>query len=659
MTEEQVWSLDQQYKPTDVIEMEFDDVIFPVQVRPLIVSWYLWYLHRQYPECALLAEHYLGSMEFSGSAITKLQTRIVKSLNDSYWGRLNYDTLAKQIYHVSNMVHNMVASRLGAYVETMDARDYVNILYNPEIRDIRQRVIDNPTPKSIRTLYSEIEEVMARPDFLQGNAIVEAMRMKNASPKQVLQCIGVRGYTTDINSVMFKDPIVDCFGTGIKRFVDFLKESRSGAKALIFQKDPIRDTEYFNRCTQLLSQSVMHLIPGDCGSTGTFDWEVHPDDLPSLYGKYYIDDNGALRYVDKNDLHLNCLVGKRIRLRTPHKCNHIHRQGICQTCLGVIGLTVPAGSNIGHVVAYLVGNSITQAVLSVKHLDGSTEVKAIELDKNDLRYIKLDDKRNELIYLLDKYKGKKATLLLKMNEIVNLAQALNAETLNNISVYKVSALSEIGIKVETDDETTIDWVTVSAPSRPSSLTLSFLEHVRQNRPRQETSKYAEISLEGWDYDRPFAKLQQKQVNMLDFMKQFRTMIECSATTGVKKLLDPNKDEDMVKYLRHLYDYASQHIYVHLSYLEIISLASLVVSEDESDYNIPLAGQSRQFASASDIMKSRSVGGALAYEEHLNVIMHSKTYNRDNRLGAPMDAMFVLDPQSPVYDGYVYQPTQPE
>lgn len=659
-TEEQIWALDAQYPVNQPVVLEFDDdkIDIATDTANVIVSYYFWQLLRKYPETPLVSDYFCGSFTFNSSLVTNVYSAIANGIIQQYYDKVNFDNFAQEIYQEINRFYNMIVLRMPAYVETMDARDYVNVLYNETINQLRQDCISNPTSKNIQLFYDKMKETLADKTFMRGNALTETMRAGLRPIGQILQCVGIRGLVTDYDSTVFRGAITDCFGTGLKNMSDFIKETRSATKALMFQVDPIRDTEYFNRRIQLINQPLKHVFKGDCKTSNTLPWDVEPGDIKSLAGRYYLDETNTIQVIRANDVRSNQLTGKRIALRSPSMCGWAHHGGVCQTCLGQLSLTIPEGTNIGHLAAYTIGEKITQAVLSVKHLDSSANIKEIALDKNDLRYVRLDAKRTELILFnprLEKFvKSKDLKLLLPIESVGNLTQAMNVENLTNLSIYKVSQLSKIGVRyIEdkgTDNEMEItDWVTVSGPSRLSSLSLPFLEHIRKTRYVQTDPKFIEVTLDGWDFAIPALQLPQKQINMLDFMKQFSVMLECGPREKAKKGLDPSKPEDMATYIRRLYDFASQHISLQLVYLEIAALAVTVNDLENDDLRLPLDVLRRDFASSDTLMHYRSIGSALVYEEQSNIMQNAKSFFMHNRVSHPMDNVFVQDENHPFYE----------
>ena len=650
LSEQALWDMFNQYPIDSAITVEFDDVIFPTRIPETILSHYFWKLHREYPKIPLNSFHHLGSLNFNTDVFPKLFTKIVEDIISVYQDDVDLDALAKLIYATGNDLHNMVVVRLPEYVETMDATDYIDVLYSPDIMAAREKCISDGSPRAIRELYKRIPEIVGDQDYMPTNALANTMRIKASSQGQLNQCVGIRGYVTDIDSTMFRRPIMDCFGTGINDVADFAIESRSASKALLFQKDPIRETEYFNRRLQLLNQTVRYIEKGDCGTPYTLSWHVQPGDLNALNGTWYYDEDGKLDTIKPKSLKSKSLEGKTIRIRSPLMCAHKHRGAICETCLGLLSKTLPRGTNIGHVAAYTMGEKMTQTVLSIKHLDGSTEIKEISLDKTDLEYIRLSSTQKELIKFLPKLEGyDNIHILLPVDGVANFAQAMVTEKMSELSIYKISSLMQIGIRYDHKDTTIVDWVTVSGPSRPSSLTIPFLKHIKEVGYRQDDAKYIEVPLRGWDFSKAAFQLPPKQINMLDFMKQFSNMLECGPKEGVKRGLDPSNPDDIVTYLRILLEFSSQYINIHLMYLQITTLALLVRNVDEGDYRLAEDPYKREFASAVSIMHYRSIGPALAYEEQASVLLNTKSFDRKNRVPHPMDSLFLSEINIPYYD----------
>lgn len=644
LSEQEIWALDKTYLPTDSLSIAFDDVdMHHCTTRETIISWYFWRIFERYPDVKLTAKHHLHSYRMGGSTPIEYMTALVRSILHTYQYQVDYDELCQLVYKTMNNVYNMAVDHLGAFVDSMDARHYIEVLYHPEIEKIREKCIKEASPASIRELQEAIPQLLKDPTFLPGNPQAETVRQKTVSVGQAIQCIGIIGIRTDIDSTLFREPILECFATGTKNIWDFMKESRSASKALMFQKDPIRDTEYFNRRLQLLFQVIRHLIPGDCDTHKTIPWDVQTGDLEGLIGKYCYLEDGSLHCIDPKSPESRALVGKTIQLRSPTMCHYTSHGAVCECCVGKISKSIPKGTNFGHVAAYSMGEKITQNVLSTKHLDGSAVIRDIDLDKTDLKYVRLSRLDNTII----KFQKRVGTftepkLILPVEDVLHLPQALESRNLEGLSLSKISRLGKVGIRYWADDIEIVDWVTVSGPSRPSSLSLPMLKYIREHRYIQTDNKYIEIDLSKWNVDEPAFVLPQRQINMLDFMRAFAQMLECNPNekNSVKKGLDPNKPEDIAAYIRRIYEFSGEYIHIPIVYLETATLALMIRSAANDDFRIVSDVSERDWASNTAIMQKRSMSSALAYEEQANTILNSKSYALENRASHPMDTLFV-------------------
>lgn len=668
LAEDELWAIDAIYPVNQKVVLVFDDdgVDIPeATTSGIIVSYYFWQMLKLYPKAKLLSDYYVGNFKFSGSLATTILTKIVGGIREVYGGEIDYrDTLAKQIYENINRFYNVVVTRMSEYVETTYAKDYVEVIDNPEIVELREELYKDPTPNKINGFYDKLRNVMNRKDFLKGNALVETMRGGLRSIGQIQQCVGVRGAVTDMDSTVFKIPVLESFGEGLKRMSNFMKETRSATKSLMFQSGPIKDTEYFNRRMQLFAETVRHLFKGDCGTHERLPWRVEPGDIKALDGRFYTDENGVERVIHASDPESRKLVGTTIMLRSPTMCAYSRYGGVCEHCFGETAATTPDNTNIGHLMAYKLGQSVSQNVLSTKHLDTSAVIKSLKLDKDDLRYIKLHPERNELIFFNEKSarlaKEADFKILLMMESVYNLSQAMQVKDIKKLSIYKISKLMVLGVRYTIDDMEMTDWVTVSGPSRPSSLTIPFLEYIRKTGYTQNDPKYIEVSMKDWDFSLPVLRLPQKQINMLDFMNATSSMIESGGKKSIKRGLDPSNPDDMALYLRQLFDFVSEYINVPLLNFEILALATTVNNIEDHDLRLPLDVRRRDFSSADGVNMYRSIGSAFVFQKQAIAAQYPGYYDLRYKVAHPMDNLFVKNGDHPFFDKWekIYPPPEP-
>ena len=75
---------------------------------------------------------------------------------------------------------------------------------------------------------------------LLHNPIIRGLRSKQIKLTQMLQILVCRGYLTDIDSIIFRKPIIVGFFEGLTTLHDIMIESCSAKKALISPKKPLR-----------------------------------------------------------------------------------------------------------------------------------------------------------------------------------------------------------------------------------------------------------------------------------------------------------------------------------------------------------------------------------------------------------------------------------
>lgn len=664
-SEVETWKMVQTYPLAQPIDIVFDDGTLTVNVRTTFISWYFWQLFKHYPNTPIVMRHHLQCHHFDSSAFNKLATIIIGDIRLSE--DVDFNTMSVHVMDVLNTLYNSAVANLGDWVATIDATDYVEILYHPEVERQRQACIDKGTPSAISELYKNLPKTIEADDFLPHNAIKADVEMRNSKVNQVMQCVAVIGFRTDIDGHVFSDPIFSCYGTGLKNMAHVMMESRAASKALLAARDPITATEYFNRRMQLLDQSIVgmayHLpkfeedirirkmIPQatNCGTRDTLPWKIYPGNEKNVIGRYYyevdpLEHRNAPLYCIETMEQAKALVNKNIFLRTPLMCDAKKDNCLCHICFGQLADTIPHMSNVGHIAAYVLGAIISQKTLSAKHYTASAEVIAIHLEPTDMKYIQLDPKRNELIYLYNKNMFGQVSLLMHMDDVGDLTQAMNADDVRELSIDKITSLTRVGIKQVTEDFEETEWVTVSDASRHSSLSYAMLEYIKKHNYTMSGSKCIEVSLKDWNFNDVAFQLPKKQLNTLDFMKRLAKMIEDGPKGIDKKGLDPSNPKDLSTFLKKVTKFAWSEISVPMVYLETTILSTLVENIEEHDYRISSNNYKRDFSSVADIIKNRSIGEGLTFEEQSNILVDGSSYDHERpRTPHTYDALFYSKP----------------
>jgi hypothetical protein len=619
--------------PHQLVNIRFDDGELLTGWRATIYSWYMWRYHAVYPTTPLLIKHHIGNKRLTRDTHVKTMTKCLWSAFDASNGTLDVEVLCKMAYDITNDMFND-SEYVEEWITTLSADDFIEILDHPKIKELNDNTQENAI--SIGATYKGITAILKDEHELSDNRLANAVKSNLVKLGQALQCVGPRGYLTDLDSHRFDKPVMGSYGGGIYDLYGSGVESRSGAKSLVYNKELIKDTEYFNREMQLLGQTILGLIDGDCGTTRTLPKVIQDaNDLRNLDGKYYVTENG-LRTISGADIHL---IGQKVQLRAVSLCETPHRGYLCKTCYGDLSLSIPRGTNPGHVSTTEVGRSITQKVLSNKHLDQSSMIEAIVLDNHDKQFLKVM-RNGAKLGLADGLHGLPVSITFPRECTPYLADINSVEEIAEHSLPRYSQINSVVMNVlRKGGIMESAGVNVSVSSRIGYFTAPFLKHIKTVGWTITSNGDYEVTLNGWDVARPIFALPMKQMNMLDFKKEVEGMIKRSkkfpAGKGSPDLSNPQVLSDEIC---ALYDLLNKRIGANFVHVEVIMHATLIVSEEGRDYRIPHPWEHREFGRFTDILKFRSMSAALAYEKQVDALNNPVSYLIKQRMSHTYDAV---------------------
>lgn len=175
---------------------------------------------------------------------------------------------------------------------------------------------------------------------------------------------------------IFEKPIMSSFiNGGVATPLDYFIESSTGRTAQIIKYNNVGSSGHFARLLGLNNMdSYLNYDPNyDCGGINFVELIVKDKKtLKMLKNRYYrLHPRGMEMLIGSDDTHL---IGQKIYLRTPITCASAARgQGICYKCYGDLAYTVydagiSFGVNIGRIASETLSSSLTQKLLSAKHL---------------------------------------------------------------------------------------------------------------------------------------------------------------------------------------------------------------------------------------------------------------------------------------------------
>lgn len=197
------------------------------------------------------------------------------------------------------------------------------------------------------------------------------------NPKQFKEFTISIGTKPNGQGEVFEIPISNSFiNGGVVNPIDYFIESSTGRIAQIIKYNNVGDSGHFARLLGLNNMdSKLYPDPNyDCHTRNFIKINVcNKKVLKMLHNRYYrLHENGVenlIKYSEDENL-----IGKDIYLRSPITCASAARgHGICYKCYGDLAYTMhdvknDFGVNIGRIASEILSSSLTQKLLSAKHL---------------------------------------------------------------------------------------------------------------------------------------------------------------------------------------------------------------------------------------------------------------------------------------------------
>lgn len=605
--------------PSEWHKVKFADGDVITKDRITKLTAMLWAPFKAYPEVPILKEHHLQEQRVTAKSLVKMLNKIIWHIHAKNPTPVDPEHLARLAIEAKNVFYNQSALKLPEYFATLSMFEINEVWQHPRVREANTDI--EPTTHGIEGVaYKKLKDAFMDPDLFIGNSIIEGLKSGTQKIEQLYQAFGPRGFPTDINSDIFPEPVLQGYIEGIWGLYENMVESRSGTKALLYNKELLRVTEYFNRKSQLIAQYVRNLHRGDCGADYV-TFPVMKGYLRSMNGKFYLnEETGLMDVLTGEETHL---IGKRIKMRSVMGCMHKDPQGVCSTCYGLLADNIPHGTNIGQVAAVSMGDKITSSVLSTKHTDATSAVEQYKLGGIEANYLR-EGTQSETLYLKKELADKGFKLMIARAEAANLADVLMIENLHGYPPTSASEMTRCGLVRNVNGEDVGDVLTVSLYNRKASLSLDMLKHIKQVRWTPDDRGNIIIDMDGFDFNLPFLTLPYKHVNMYEVMKRIQSFLHSGSDTEGSKLSSDKVGFTSKTYLKNyssviegvvaLAQLVNEKINLPMVHCEVLAYAMTVKSIQQKDFNLPKPGISGQFEKYNKLMQSRDLAGTMAFEK---------------------------------------------
>ena len=209
------------------------------------------------------------------------------------------------------------------------------------------------------------------------HCLADAFRASEGiNPKQYKEFAINIGTKPDGHNGIFPYAINHSFiNGGVSSPLEYFMESSTGRTAQIIKYNNVGSSGHFARLLGLnnMDSFLYHDPNYDCCSHNFVEIVIKDKKtLKMLNNRYYrLHPHGMEMLIKSSDKHL---IGRKVYLRSPITCASAARgQGICYKCYGDLAYTVydagiNFGVNIGRIASEILSSSLTQKLLSAKHL---------------------------------------------------------------------------------------------------------------------------------------------------------------------------------------------------------------------------------------------------------------------------------------------------
>ena len=632
------------------LSLEFEDGVVKenLNYKLVIVFRYLMDILTKVPRIPIVSdywiENFLVNGYFNTSTYTKIYSAVFKDFVNIHVKPTNninlLDDLFKAMYETINNIPKQLGSVLGHYLFGVEIVDILKVQMKEPLLQSITEVYKKPSQEKILNTYDVLDKVIKE---LDDSNIIKLIYLSDmVSKSQLRQLFGSRGYLTEINSEIFKVPMMNSFTLGFRNIYDAAIESRAGAKALYLAIKAISSSELMARELQLVTMNVEKVVYGDCGSKHYVDFYVEPanenrpSDLAFIIGKrYYNEETGMEEVITEQHTHL---IGKTIKLRSALYCNHPDKKAICSACLGELAYSIRPRDNLGHVCSTNITKLITQSLLSAKHLTKSASTTAIVLKGITAKYLQVKNK-NEL-YIQKRWlekKTRKIRLIIPQTETYGFKNAIGMGDIRKITLSKVSRLNTIYIE-EYDPKTNegnIEPLKLKIDNRYGIFTVYFWDYVlKHGYDIDENDNYV-VELDNWDPKKPIIYYEEKEFDFATLGSQFASLIKTrdySIDRKTGKKIPKYKPEVLVEKILEL---LSHKIVVNIALVEVLVYAFTARDINNKDYDLSRNSKNMALINMTKAIDGRSFGavaGWMKVQEKLHKpIFYKGTHKPDHPL----------------------------
>lgn len=556
------------------------------------------------------------------------------------------EQLTKEFYEYGNVMYNILAVKMGTSVSTVSIKDVMKLFKVPEVAEL----LDNmrPTEESVLGVTQAITKLISKSEIpeVKNNRAVRMARAGVIKTNQLVQAIAPTGYIEDLGGEIFKYPLMSNYTDGHRSLYDNMVESRKASQAIEATKAELEDAVYQSRRQEILNEILMNVHPGDCGTKGFIPFRIKENngltesDLTLNEGVYYYDPRDptqTLMELKSTDEHL---IGQIIHMRNILHCAHPDPNGVCESCLGSISLTIPKRTNLGQLMTTDLYAFIIQRQLSKKHYLANSVVQKLKVVDEDAKYLEVG-KDGISYYFTDHLKGMPYKLIIGHEEGKSLTDVMYLTDIDRVSIARITEIGSMALEIEyTGKVSYIDRrpFILGTGKRKASFSHEMLKYVKEQYWEIDSKNNFVIDMSGWDVTKPFAFVPMKNDSLIDFSLGFKSHIE----SEVKREEVRDQFTDVDAFLIDTYELLNSELSINMAQVSVAVYGIMIRSAQNGQYALPKPWSKKGIGVMSRAMAMRSLAATMAFEKHTIIFSSVESFINKNRPDHPMDA--VLHPE---------------
>jgi len=541
------------------------------------------------------------------------------------------------MYVIVNDIYILMDEEMITGVMGINAIDLIEIENDEELQVAIGEAKRIQTGKSIQNVHGVLDRILMTKDAYINNPLAKLYRADVLSKGQIKQLIGMRGFITEIDSTIFKKPVLNSFVSGLGNIYEMAIESRSAAFALLSSTSSIKLSESLSRKLQLAAMYLENIAPGDCGTTEYINFYVTPPsptykgDLPNLIGAYYkIDHSDDLKRLTIKDKHV---IGKTILLRNVLKCKHPDKHSVCSVCFGGLSFNVPVKANVGHITSTNMSQAGSQALLSTKHVIGSAESSSITLDKVTSQVFNV--KGNGYRFNKELFKNADSVkLMIQQSQCNGLKEIRDVDIINKINFEKLSNISELTVLVQRNGEEEYYPCRILQNDKYGSLTKKLLVHVANTGITIDENDNVILDITKFRSSAVVIMLQEKEYSFYTLVKDIKSKIE---TRNILKGGKSSESPDEL--LSSLFMIVNKKLNINIANLSGMIYTYMAKELETGNYDLGRDSEDPQLISLIRAIDRRSASAAFGYNAMTIKIFKPFMFDTVNVPSHPLDCLY--------------------